>query len=115
MKRISLSVAILLVAGGLVADPLFCCTLPAGDHAASFSAPAMDCCPEGARPGCLPKLEKPASLAPVAVASATSVPTAAAVLPVPLEVSSPGQWASPAPVAVERPPRLHLLYSQFRN
>jgi hypothetical protein len=115
MKKISLSVAILLVAGGLVADPLFCCTLPAGDHLASFSAPAMDCCPEGALPGCSPKLEKPPSLAPVTVASATSVFTTAAVLAVPFEVSLPGRTASPAPAPVERPPRLHLLYSQFRT
>ena len=114
MKRTGLALALLLFAGGLVADPLFCCTLPADDPLASLSAPAMDCCTEGDTSSCAPKLEKAASLAPVPVASATSVLTAAAALPVPLQVSPTRSMFYRACSAVERPPRLHLLNSQFR-
>jgi hypothetical protein len=115
MKRTGLALALLVLAGGLVADPLFCCTLPAEDPGARFAAPPMGCCPEGGAPGCAPKFEKAAAnVPPTAAASTTSVPAAAPTLAVPLQVSRSGSTVSLAYATVERPPRLHLLNSQFR-
>jgi len=39
MKTAGFVLAVLLLAGGLIADPLFCCTLPAEKSAVVFSAP----------------------------------------------------------------------------
>ena len=114
MKRTGLGLALLLLAGGLVADPLFCCALPAEDSGARFAAPAMDCCNEEGTGACAPKLEKAANVSPSPLASTTPVPTADALLLVSLRVSPPGSTISAASVTVERPPRLHLLHSQFR-
>jgi hypothetical protein len=115
MKRTGLALALLVLAGGLMADPLFCCALPAEESAAAFSAPAMDCCPDGGAPGCAPKFEKPAAnVPPTAAASTTSVLAAAPALTVPLQVSPSGSTLSLSCATVEHPPRLHLLNSQFR-
>lgn len=114
MKRTSFAVTLLVLAAGLLADPLFCCALPAGDHVAIFSRPAMDCCAPGDTSGCAPKLEKAASLAPIPVATAPSVLTAPSALPVHLQVSSPGSMFFPPCPTAESPPRLHLLNSLFR-
>jgi hypothetical protein len=116
MKRAGFVLAVLLLAGGLMADPLFCCTLPAEESAPAFSASAMDCCPDGSgAPGCAPRFEKPdANVLTSAAASTTSVPAAAPALTVSLQVSRSGSTLSLACAAVEHPPRLHLLNSQFR-
>jgi hypothetical protein len=113
MKRTGLALALLFVAGGLLADPLFCCTLPAENHVASFSTPVMDCCTEGDTSSCAPKLERSADLPLAPVASASSVLTAAAQLSIPVQVVASRSTDSPARAKVERPPRLHLLHSQF--
>jgi hypothetical protein len=114
MKRTGLTLALLLLAGGLLADPLFCCALPADEHPTSFSAPAMDCCTSGEERGCGPKLERAATLRLDPVASTTFVLAAAPALPDSPQVSVPGSPVLGASAVVERPPRLHLLHSQFR-
>lgn len=113
MKRTGFALALLLVAGGLLADPLFCCALP-GEKAAAFSAPAMDCCAEKDSSGCAPRVERaldrpqapPASVSPMAAASPA---LSAALSDAP--AGPPDFRVGPR---VDRPPRPHLLNSQFR-
>ncbi|MDQ5857232.1 MAG: hypothetical protein M3542_03005 [Acidobacteriota bacterium] len=114
MKRTGLALALLFLAGGLVADPLFCCALPAEDPGARFAAPPMDCCSEEGTGACAPKLEKTANMPLGPLVSTTSVLAADTLPSVSLQVSPPGSTVSPACATVERPPRLHLLHSQFR-
>ena len=110
MKRTSFAVTLLVLAAGLLADPLFCCALPVGDQPARFSAPAMDCCAEGTTPACAPKVEKAASLAPVPVSENPVFPAAIA-----LPVAPPPGPAFLYPGAlIERPPRFDLPSSPLR-
>lgn len=109
MKRTGLALALLFLAGGLAADPLFCCTLPAEDHGARFAGPPMDCCSEEDTGVCAPKLERAANMPSGPLVSTTPVLTADKVLSDSLQVSS-----LTSTVTVEHPPRLHLLHSQFR-
>jgi hypothetical protein len=108
MKRTGLALALLFLAGGL-ADPVFCCTLPAEDDGARFAAAPMDCCSEEDTGVCAPKLERAANMPPGPLVSPTLVITANTVLSESLQLLSVGST-----VTVERPPRLHLLHSQFR-
>jgi len=115
MKTAGFVLAVLLLAGGLIADPLFCCTLPAEKSAVVFSAPAMDCCPDGGAAGCAPKFEKSAAnVSPTPAASTTFVLAAAPALTLSPRVSRSGSTLSPTCATVEHPPRLHLLHSQFQ-
>jgi hypothetical protein len=114
MKRTGLALVVLFLAGGLVADPLFCCTLPAEDPGVRFAAPPMDCCSEEGTGACAPKLERAANVSRGPLVSTTSVLTADASLSVSPQVSPPGSTVSLACATVERPPRLHLLHSQLR-
>jgi hypothetical protein len=114
MKRTGLTLTLLLLVVGLLADPLFCCALPSIEHLASLSAPAMDCCPQGDMPGCAPKVEKAAGLAPVPVASATSVFMAATAAPATLQVSPPRSMLPRLGLPIERPPRFHPRSSPLR-
>ena len=113
MKRTGLALALLFLAGGLVADPLFCCTLPAEKHRASLAAPPMDCCVEEGTGACAPKLERAANLPAGLHVLTTSVLTADPPLAVSLQVSPAVSTVSHASGLVESPPRLHLLHSQF--
>jgi hypothetical protein len=114
MKRTGLAFALLFLAGGLVADPLFCCSLPSDDQRATFAAPPMDCCSEDGTGACAPKLEKAANMPGGSLVPTSPVLTADTPLPVLPQVSPPDSTVSPARAAVERPPRLHLLNSLLR-
>lgn len=114
MKKTGLALALLLLAGGLVADPLFCCALPAEDHGAKLAAPPMECCSEDGTAACAPRLEKAAKMPGGSLVTATPLLTADTPPPVLPQASRPDSTVSPARAAIERPPRLHLLNSQLR-
>ena len=113
MKRTGLALALLFLAGGLLADPLFCCALPTEDSGVRFEAPPMDCCSEEGT-GCPPRLERAANLPLAALVSNPPVLTAETAVVAPALVRPPAQTVSATHSAVERPPRLHLLHSLFR-
>jgi hypothetical protein len=113
VKRTGLALALLLLAGGLLADPLFCCAL-LGEKAAAFSAPAMACCAEKDSSGCAPKVERALDRPQASPASVSPVATASAALSVPLPDAPAGSPDLRVVVRVDRPPRPHLLNSQFR-
>jgi hypothetical protein len=110
MKRTSFAVTLLVLTAGLLADPLFCCALPKGDQPATVSAPAMDCCAEGTTPACAPKVEKAASLAPVA---GSEIPVFVAAIALPA-APPPGPAFLYASALIERPPRFDLPSSPLR-
>jgi hypothetical protein len=113
VKRTGFALALLLVAGGLLADPLFCCALP-GEKAAAFSAPAMDCCAEKDSSGCAPKVERALDRPQSPPVSASPVAMVSPALSAPLPVAPPGSPDFRVGPRVDRPPRPHLLNSQFR-
>jgi hypothetical protein len=113
VKRTGFALALLLLAGGLLADPLFCCALP-GEKTAAFSAPAMDCCAENDSSGCAPRVERAADRPVASPASVSPVATASPALSVPLPVAPAGSPDFRVGARVDRPPRPHLLNSQFR-
>jgi hypothetical protein len=112
MKRIGLAVTLLVLAGGVLADPLFCCALPSEDAGARFEAAPMDCCGEQ-ESGCPPRLEKTASV-PLATLDSVAFPTADAAEEGPTLLPPPALPVTVAHPPVRRPPRLHLVHSQFR-
>ena len=113
MKRTGLALALLVLAAGLVADPLFCCALAAEETGPRFTAAPMDCCTEEEH-GCPLRLERAANVPLAALDSAAAVRAAktAEVGPTLLRPSV-GQGSAVRP-GVRRPPRLHLVHSQFR-
>jgi hypothetical protein len=113
VKRTGLVLALLLLAGGLLADPLFCCALPA-EKAAAFSAPAMDCCAEKDSSGCAPRVERSLDRPQAPPASVSLVATAFPALSAPPSLVPPGSPDLRAGARVDRPPRPHLLDSQLR-
>lgn len=112
MKRTGLALALLFLAGGLVADPLFCCALPSEDAGTRFAASPMDCCAKQ-ESSCPPRLEKAANV-PLATLDSVAFPTADAAEEGPTLLRPPAFSVSAAHPAVRRPPRLHLVHSQFR-
>jgi hypothetical protein len=113
VKRTGFALALLLLAGGLLADPLFCCALP-GEKPAAFSAPAMDCCAEKDSSGCAPRVERALDRPQGPPATVSPVATAFPVLSVSLPDASAGSPDFCVGVRVDRPPRPHLVNSQFR-
>jgi hypothetical protein len=113
VKRTGFALALLLLAGGLLADPLFCCALP-GEEAAAFSAPAMDCCAEKDSSGCAPRVERSLDRPQAPPASVSSVRTPSPSLSVMPPVAPVGFPDFCVGARVDRPPRPHLLNSQFR-
>ena len=113
MKRTGLALALLLLAAGLVADPLFCCALAAQETGPRFTAAPMDCCAEE-ESGCPPTLERAASVPLATLDSAAAVPQAHAAEEGPTLLRPPVSEVPAVHPAVRRPPRLHLVHSQFR-
>lgn len=113
MKRAGFALALLFLAGSLLADPLFCCALP-GEEAAAFSAPAMDCCAEKDSSGCAPRVERALDRPQTPPASVSPVLTASVVQSAPLSDAPAGSPDFCVGARVDRPPRPHLLNSQFR-
>ena len=113
MKRIGLASALLVLAAGFVADPLFCCALAAEETGPRLTAAPMDCCPEEHR-GCPPRLERSANVPLAPLDSAAAVPAAETAGERPTLLRPPVSEGSAAHPAVQRPPRLHLVLSQFR-